>query len=89
LKNARKIKKTKLRGRSPQENYTDQATATCRRSYCQPLRVEGVEWSAQRIPTAVNLFSRPECKIDGRKKEISEERTKTKKNGRKEKLEVK
>jgi hypothetical protein len=24
------------------------------------LRVEGVAWSAQRIPTAVNLFSRPE-----------------------------
>jgi hypothetical protein len=26
-----------------------------RRSYCQLLLVEGVAWSAQRIPTAVNL----------------------------------
>jgi hypothetical protein len=47
--------KTKLRGRIPQANYTDRATAACRRSYCQPLRVEGVAWSAQWIPTAVNL----------------------------------
>jgi hypothetical protein len=31
------------------------APAACRRSWCQPLRVEGVAWSAQRIPTAVNL----------------------------------
>jgi hypothetical protein len=38
--------KTKLR--SPQGNYTDRAT-------CQALRVEGAAWSAQRIPTAVNL----------------------------------
>jgi hypothetical protein len=45
--------KTKLRGRSPQANYIDRATAACRRSR-QPLRVEGVAWSAQRIPTAVN-----------------------------------
>jgi hypothetical protein len=42
-------------GRSPQANYTDRATAACRRIYCQPLRVEGVAWSAQRILTAVNL----------------------------------
>jgi hypothetical protein len=47
--------KTKLRGLSPQANYTDRATADCRRSKCQPLRVEDVAWSAQRIPTAVNL----------------------------------
>jgi hypothetical protein len=26
------LKKTKLRGRSPQANYTDRATAACRRS---------------------------------------------------------
>jgi hypothetical protein len=45
---------TKLRGRSPQANYTDRATAACRRNR-QPLRVESVAWSAQRIPTAVNL----------------------------------
>jgi hypothetical protein len=38
---------------SQQANYTDRATAVCRRSYCQLLRIEGVAWSAQRIPTAV------------------------------------
>jgi hypothetical protein len=32
--------KTKLRGLSPQAKYTDRATAACRRSYCQPLRIE-------------------------------------------------
>jgi hypothetical protein len=46
---------------SPQANYTDRATAACRRSMyvrmckCQLFRIEGVAWSAQRIPTAVNL----------------------------------
>jgi hypothetical protein len=39
---------------SPQANYTDRATAACRRSYCQLLRIEGVAWSAQRIPPVVN-----------------------------------
>jgi hypothetical protein len=34
--------KTKLRGLSPQANYTDRATAACRRSYCQLLRIERV-----------------------------------------------
>jgi hypothetical protein len=29
-------KKTKLRGRSPQANYTDRATAACRRSFLVP-----------------------------------------------------
>jgi hypothetical protein len=42
-------------GFSPQANYTDWATAACGRSYCQCLRIEGVAWLAQRIPTA--LFS--------------------------------
>jgi hypothetical protein len=42
---------------SPQANYTDRATAACRRSKCQLLRIEGVAWSAQRIPSAVNLGS--------------------------------
>jgi hypothetical protein len=37
---------------SQQANYTDRATAACRWSLCQPLRIEGVAWSAQRIPTA-------------------------------------
>jgi hypothetical protein len=40
---------------SPQANYTDRATAACRRSWCQLLRIEDVAWSVQRIPTAVNL----------------------------------
>jgi hypothetical protein len=47
--------KTKLRGFSPQANYTDRAIAACRRSQCQLLRIDGVAWSAQWIPTAVNL----------------------------------
>jgi hypothetical protein len=34
-------KKTKLRSRSPQENYTERATTACRRSR-QPLQVESV-----------------------------------------------
>jgi hypothetical protein len=38
----------KLRDFSPQANYTDRATVACR-------RMEGVTWSTQRIPTAVNL----------------------------------
>jgi hypothetical protein len=33
-------------------NYTDRATAVCRRSYCHFLRTKGVVWSAQRIPTS-------------------------------------
>jgi hypothetical protein len=38
--------KTKLRGLSPRANYTDRATADCRRSDCQLLRIEGATWSA-------------------------------------------
>jgi hypothetical protein len=40
---------------SPQANSTDRATTSCRRSQCQLLRIEGVAWSAQWIPTAVSL----------------------------------
>jgi hypothetical protein len=36
-------------------NYTDRATAAYRRSLCQLLRFVGAAWSAQQIPTAVNL----------------------------------
>jgi hypothetical protein len=32
----------KLYGLSPRANYTDRATAVCRRSDCQLLRLEGV-----------------------------------------------
>jgi hypothetical protein len=37
--------KTKLHGLSPRVNYTDRATAACRRSDCF-LRIEGATWSA-------------------------------------------
>jgi hypothetical protein len=40
---------------SPQANYTDRETTSCRRSKCKVLLIDGVAWSAQRIPTAVNL----------------------------------
>jgi hypothetical protein len=43
-------------GLSPRANYTDRATAACRRSECQLLRIEGATWSALRIPTAVSIF---------------------------------
>jgi hypothetical protein len=38
--------KTKLHGLSPRANYTDRATAACRRSNCQLLRIEVATWSA-------------------------------------------
>jgi hypothetical protein len=34
-------------------NYTDRVTATCWRSQCQFLAIDGLAWSAWRIPTAV------------------------------------
>jgi hypothetical protein len=43
----------KLHGLSRRANYTDRATAACRRSDCQLLRIECATWSALRIPTAV------------------------------------
>jgi hypothetical protein len=36
----------KLHGLSPRANYTDRATAACRRSDCQRLRIKGATWSA-------------------------------------------
>jgi hypothetical protein len=38
--------KKKLHGLSPRANYTDRATAACRRSDCQLVRIEGATWSA-------------------------------------------
>jgi hypothetical protein len=35
------LKKKKLHGLSPQANYTDRATAACRGSNCQLLRIQG------------------------------------------------
>jgi hypothetical protein len=40
------IKTKKIHGLSPLANYTDRATAVCRRSDCQLLRIEGATWSA-------------------------------------------
>jgi hypothetical protein len=40
---------------SQQANHTDHSTAACRGSSWQMLRLEGVAWSVQRVPTAVNL----------------------------------
>jgi hypothetical protein len=40
------INKKKLHGLSPRANYTDRATAACRRSDCQLLRIECPTWSA-------------------------------------------
>jgi hypothetical protein len=50
-----KTKKQTLHGLSPRANYTDRATAACRRSDCQLVRIEGATWSAWLVPTAVFL----------------------------------
>jgi hypothetical protein len=39
---------------SPHANYTNRATAAWQPSQCQLLQIEGVAWSAQQIPPAVN-----------------------------------
>jgi hypothetical protein len=39
-------KTKKLHGLSLRANYTDRATAACRRSDCQLLRIEGGTWSS-------------------------------------------
>jgi hypothetical protein len=46
LKAVLKKRKKKLHGLSPRANYTNRATAACRRSDCQLLRIEGATWSA-------------------------------------------
>jgi hypothetical protein len=53
-------KTNKLCGFSLQANYTDRATAVCRRS--ANFSVEGVAWSAQRIPTAINFGFLDRCR---------------------------
>jgi hypothetical protein len=60
IKNSGATPKLKLHGLSPRANYTDRATAACRRSDCQLLRIEGATWSAWWIPTAVFSVSRQE-----------------------------
>jgi hypothetical protein len=46
--------KTKLHGLSPRANYTDRATAACRRSDCQLLRI-------QRLSQTVQMWVLPDC----------------------------
>jgi hypothetical protein len=41
-----KKKTNKPHGLSPRANYTDRATAACRRSDCHLLRIKGATWSA-------------------------------------------
>jgi hypothetical protein len=42
----RPVIKKKLHGLSPRANCTDRATAACRRSDCQLLRIKGSTWSS-------------------------------------------
>jgi hypothetical protein len=42
----KKQKRKKFHGLSPRANCTDRVTATCRRSDCQLLQIEGATWSA-------------------------------------------
>jgi hypothetical protein len=42
----REVVKLKLHGLSLRANYTDRATAACRRSDCQLVRIESAAWSA-------------------------------------------
>jgi hypothetical protein len=46
LGNISVILKKKFHGLSPRANYTGRATAACRRSDCQLVRIEGATWSA-------------------------------------------
>jgi hypothetical protein len=45
----------KLHDFSLHANYTDRATTVYRRSLVPLLQIDGVAWSAQRIPMAVNF----------------------------------
>jgi hypothetical protein len=42
-------KNTKLRGLSPRAKYSDRATAACRRSYYQLLRIEGAQYFSENL----------------------------------------
>jgi hypothetical protein len=51
----------KLNGLSPRANYTDRATAACRRSDCQLFRIEGCHVVSVRDPLRpYSRFSRQE-----------------------------
>jgi hypothetical protein len=49
--------KTKLRGFGPLANYADRATAACWRCSANFCGIEGVAWSAQRIPTFIKSLT--------------------------------
>jgi hypothetical protein len=46
-KQTNKQTNNKLHGLSPRANYTNRATAACRRSDCQLLRIRGATWSGR------------------------------------------
>jgi hypothetical protein len=52
--------KKKLHGLSPRANYTDRATAACRRSDCQLLRIQGATWQCDGFLRPYSRFSRQE-----------------------------
>jgi hypothetical protein len=54
------LNNNKLHGLSPRANYSYRATAACRRSDCQLLRIEGATWSAWLIPRPYSRFSKQE-----------------------------
>jgi hypothetical protein len=50
----------KLHGLSPRTNYTDRATAACRRSDCQLVQIEGPRVQRDVSPWPYSRFSRQE-----------------------------
>jgi hypothetical protein len=52
--------KTKLYGLSPRANYTDRATAACRRSYCQRFADRGCHGQRDGFLRPYSRFYRPE-----------------------------
>jgi hypothetical protein len=51
----KKKQENKLRGLSPRANYTDRATAACRRSYSQLFRIQGCRVVRAADPYGSNL----------------------------------
>jgi hypothetical protein len=58
--NKNKKKKKKLHGLSPQANYTDRATAACRRRDCQLLRIKSARSQRDGSLRPYSRFSRQE-----------------------------
>jgi hypothetical protein len=57
---AYKKTKTKLHGLSPRANYTDRATAACRPSDCQLLRIDSARGQRDGSLRPYSRFSRQE-----------------------------